>query len=241
VAQDHPRPLREHLEELRWRLLACVLALILGAGISVAFFRQVIGTLLIPAQRQLSGAGTPIFTEVGELLGVTVKVGLLGGIILALPMITYQIVRFIAPGLTQKEKRWFLAMIPATFLCFLAGIGFAYFILLPPVLRFLLTFGADVATPMIRIGNYINVVATMLFWMGLVFETPLIMFVLARMGVVSPKTFSSGRRFAIVLAFALGAVITPTFDPINQTLVAIPLILLYELGIWLAKLGHHKE
>ena len=240
--KDRARPLREHLNELRWRLLVSSLALITGAGISLIFFRKMIGVLLIPGQKHLSGTGEPIFTEVAELLGVTVKVSLLGGLILALPIIVFQIIRFAAPGLTSTEKRWIYAMLPGAFFCFLGGVAFAYFILIPPVLRFLLTFGGDIATPMIRIGNYLNVVITLLFWMGLAFETPLIMFTLTKIGIVKSSLFSAGRRYAVVLAFVLGALITPTFDPINQTLVALPLIFLYEIGIWLSKLaGRGKQ
>jgi len=200
-----------------------------------------ISVLLVPGQKHLSGSGEPIFTEVAELLGVTVKVSLLGGLILALPIILFQIIRFTAPGLTGKEKRWIFAMLPGAFFCFVGGVGFAYFVILPPILRFLLTFGGDIATPMIRIGNYLNVVITLLFWMGLAFETPLIMFTLTKIGVVKSSLFSAGRRYAVVLAFVLGALITPTFDPINQTLVACPLILLYEIGIWLSKLANRNK
>ena len=90
---------------------------------------------------------------------------------------------------------------------------------------------------MIRIGNYVNLVTRLLFWLGVAFETPLVMFFLSKIGIVRPETFVRGRRYSVVMAFILGALITPTFDPVNQTLVAVPIILLYEAGIWLAKLG----
>ncbi|MQF83073.1 twin-arginine translocase subunit TatC [SAR202 cluster bacterium AD-802-E10_MRT_200m] len=234
---DTERPLRDHLEELRWRVLVSVLTVFIGAGVSLVFFRRLIGLLLVPAQDHLSVTGTPVFTDVTELIGVAVKVVLLGGLVLGLPMLLYQGIMFIAPGLTSSERRWVLALIPGAFVCFLGGVAFAYYILLPPILNFLLTFGQDIATPMIRIGNYTNVVVTLIFWMGLVFETPLAMFVLAKIGMVSSERFAKGRRFAVLVAFILGAIITPTFDPLNQTLVAAPLIVLYEAGIWLSKLA----
>ena len=124
---------------------------------------------------------------------------------------------------------------------FLAGATFGYFILMPPALRFLLSFGSDIATPMIRVGNYINLVVTLLFWLGISFETPLVMFFLSKIGIVTPKALARQRRFAIVVAFILGAIITPTFDPVNQSFVAVPIILLYEIGIWLAKLARFRE
>ena len=240
MAKDRARPLREHLEELRWRLLLCVVTLLVGAGISLAFFRKLIDFLLVPAEDHLSVTGAPIFTEVTELIGVTVKVGLLGGLVLALPMLVYQAIMFVAPGLTSRERRWTVGLLPGALLCFVAGAAFAYYVLLPPIMNFLLTFGEDIATPMIRIGNYISVVVTLIFWMGLVFETPLVMFMLAKIGVVSPGTLARGRRFAVVMAFILGAMITPTFDPLNQALVAAPLIILYEVGIWLSKLARRE-
>jgi len=234
---DTERPLRDHLEELRWRVLICVLTVFIGAGVSLMFFRRLIALLLVPAQEHLSVTGTPVFTDVTELIGVTVKVVLLGGLVLGLPMLLYQGIMFVAPGLTRTERRWVLGLIPGAFVCFLAGIAFAYYVLLPPILNFLLTFGQDIATPMIRIGNYTNVVVTLIFWMGIIFETPLVMFVLAKVGIVTSANFAKGRRFAILAAFILGAVITPTFDPLNQTLVAAPLIVLYEVGVWLSKLA----
>ena len=235
--RDRRRPLREHLEELRRRLIVSAIVLVVGLGVSFAFFQEFLRFLLAPAQAYLSPTGKPIFTEVTEYLGVAVRVSLLGGFALATPVILHQAVMFVAPALTPQERRYAFSIIPGALLLFAGGVAFAYFILLPPALRFLLTWGQDVATPMVRIGPYINLVVTLLFWMGLVFETPLIMFLLARFGVVSPEAFGAGRRYAIVGAFLLAAIITPTFDPVNQTLVAVPLILLYELGIWLSKLA----
>ena len=238
MARDTGRPLREHLEELRWRLLIVVVALLMGAGVCVAFFRSIIAIMVLPAQGRLAGgAGGPIYTELTEILSVTVKVALLGGFVLALPVIVYQIMMFVAPGLTRRERRYAVTIFPGAILSFLGGAAFAYFLILPPILKFLLTFGGDVAVPMIRIASYINIVVTLLFWMGLIFETPLIMFVLSKLGVVTPQTMAGGRRYIVVVAFVAGALITPTFDPLNQALVAAPLIALYELGIWLAKLA----
>ena len=124
---------------------------------------------------------------------------------------------------------------------FLGGVVFAYFILVPPATRFLLTWGSDIAVPQIKIGNYISVVTRLLVAIGLVFEMPLLTTFLARLGVITPKWLSDKRKLAIIFAFILAAIITPTFDPINQSLVAIPLIILYEMSIWLAKLVGRKE
>jgi sec-independent protein translocase protein TatC len=124
---------------------------------------------------------------------------------------------------------------------FAAGVVFAYFILIPRLTEFLLTWPSGIATPQPRIGNYINIVTRLLLMVGLVFEMPVLTTFLARIGIVKSKWLADKRKLAIVLAFILAAFITPTIDPINQSLVAAPLIVLYEMSIWLAKLGQPKE
>ena len=165
------------------------------------------------------------------------KSSLLVGIFASLPFVLYQIVMFVAPGLTGREKRYLYSLMPATLLSFVLGAAFGYFVLFPPAVKFLLSFGQELATPQIRIGSYISLMLSLLFWMGIVFQTPVILFFLSKIGIVTPEFLAKQRRYAIVVAFILGAAITPTFDPVNQSIVAIPIILLYELGIWLSKIG----
>ena len=155
-------------------------------------------------------------------------------------MILYQVVRFVAPGLTGQEKRYLLLFIPGAVLAFAGGIAFGYYILTPQALPFLISFSDNVAEPLIRISSYVDVMLRFLFWMGVVFETPLVMVLLARLGIVPARAFSRFRRFWLVIAFIIAAVITPTFDPVNQVLVALPLLVLYELGILLARLAGRR-
>ena len=234
--------LREHMEELRKRLFVAALAVALGTVVAFVLHREILKLLLEPADDLLSGteAGL-IYTHLTENLGVSMKVSLLGGFILALPVVVYELMMFIAPGLTPRERRYLLMFLPAVVLTFALGVLFGYFVLLPPALRFLLTFDADIATPMIRVGNYISIVTRLLFWLGMVFEIPIVIFLLAKLRLVNHRMLARRRRIAIILAFVLGAMITPTFDPINQTLVAVPIILLYETGIWLAWLARRGE
>ena len=240
--KDKQLPFSQHLEELRKRLIRAVLALMVTTGIAFVFHKQILLLLMRPAEGFASApAGKPIFTDVTEFIGIAMKVSLLGGLALALPIIIYQLVMFVAPGLTSKERRYLLIFLPLSVVSFAVGGAFVYLVLFPPAVRFLLTFGSDVATPMIRIGNYINLMLTLLFWMGLVFETPLVLFFLAKIGVVTSQWLARQRRYAVVVAFLLGAIITPTFDPINQSLVAVPIIVLYEAGIWLAKLARRGQ
>jgi sec-independent protein translocase protein TatC len=230
--------LREHLQELRWRVLISVIALVIASAVSFAFFRQIINFLVLPARDLGAEQGIQlVFTEVTELLTTSVKVSFVAGFILAFPVILYQIIRFVAPGLTDKERRLLILFLPGALLAFAGGVAFSYFVVTPPALRFLLTFGSDVATPMIRISNIVNLMIRLLFWMGLVFETPLVMYLLAQLGIVNARTLARFRRFWLVIAFIIAAIITPTFDPVNQTLVAGPLLVLYEVGVLLAKLA----
>ncbi|MDP6101922.1 MAG: twin-arginine translocase subunit TatC [Dehalococcoidia bacterium] len=236
--KDKETSLGGHLNELRRRLIISVVVLVVTTSIAFVFHPAIFGLLMGPAQGFESLRDqTLIFTQVTEMIGITMKVSLMGGLILALPIILYQIVMFVAPGLTPREKHYLFALLPGVMISFVAGATFGYLILLPPALRFLLTFGSDIATPMIRVGNYINLVVTLLFWLGVSFQTPLVMFFLSKIRIVTPRALAKQRRFAVVVAFVLGALITPTFDPVNQSLVALPIILLYELGIWLAKLA----
>ena len=227
----------EHLRELRRRVLICVVAIIAGSVVSFAFYRQIIEFLSRPAYDLESGSGLElVFIEVTELLTTAVKVSFVAGFVLALPVILYQVIMFVAPALTGRERRYLFLFMPAALVAFVAGVAFAYYVLTPPALKFLLGF-SDVATPLIRISNFVNLMVRLLFWMGVAFETPLIMYMLALLGIVSAQRLSRFRRYWVVIAFILAAIITPTFDPVNQALVAGPLLVLYEIGVLLARLA----
>ena len=244
--RDHSATLSQHLRELRFRLIISVLALLVGTAVSFAFFRQIIDFLVLPARNVLGPDVSLdlVYTEVTELLATSVKVSFVGGFVLAFPVILYQAVRFVAPGLSKREQGYLFIFMPGAFLAFVGGVAFAYYVLTPPALKFLLTFGADVATPLIRVSNIVNVMVRLLFWMGIAFETPLVMYLLAQLGIVNARILSRFRRYWLVISFILAAIITPTFDPVNQALVAVPLLVLYEVGILLAKIagrGRHKS
>ena len=240
--RDRELTIMQHLAELRRRVIICVLALIAGSAVGFIFFRQIIELLLRPA-RDLDPetGGQLIFIEVTELLTTSIKVSFFAGFILAFPVVLYQVIRFVAPGLTGRERRYLLGFLPGAMLAFASGVAFGYFVLTPPALHFLLTFGEGVATPMIRVSNFVNLMIRLLFWMGIAFETPLVMYLLAQLGIVTARGLSRFRRYWVVVAFILGAIITPTVDPVNQALVAVPLLALYELGILLAKLAGRRR
>jgi sec-independent protein translocase protein TatC len=160
----------------------------------------------------------------------------LPGVALAMPVIVYQILAFVGPGLTRQERRWVYPIVVGATLSFLGGAAFAYYVELPPALRFLLGFSGDVAEPFIRVGSYVNFVTRLMLVTGLVFEMPLLVMGLAKLGVVTSRRLLGWWRYALVLAFVVAAVVTPSIDPVTQSLVAGPIIVLYFAGIVLAKL-----
>ena len=220
-----------HLQELRQRLVKSVIVVIITTSISFFFAKQIFDILIRPA-----GDINLIFVEMTEMFGTYMKVALASGIALAMPFLVYQLVMFVSPALTRQEKRYIYLMLPFVSFMFLGGIAFGYFILVPPATNFLISFGSDIAEPQIRIGNYISIVLRLLLSIGAVFETPVIILFLTKIGVITPKWLANKRKYAFVGAFILAAIITPTFDPVNQSLVAAPLIILYETSIWISKL-----
>ena len=225
-----------HFRELRKRLILGVIAVAITTAVAFFFYDRIFDVLLLPAKDiQL------VFIEMTEMVGTIMRVCLGAGIILAMPFLTLQAVLFIAPALTRREKKYIYVLLPWITVMFLGGVVFGYFILIPPATSFLLSFGSDIAVPQIKIGNYVSVITRLLLAIGLVFEMPVVLTFLARIGIVSSKWLAGKRKIAILLSFVMAAIITPTFDPVNQSLVAVPLILLYEIGIWLAKLVERKK
>ena len=225
----------EHLHELRYRLMVSSVAVVIGLAISTYFGDELIEFLKKPGERDGVDLQTQ-FIEPFELFGTYFRVALLGGIALAMPVIVYQILAFAAPGLKANEKRWVYGTVAGATGLFLLGVAFAYYIALPPALDFLLNppFGEGLAEPNIRIGSYIDFVTRLLFWSGVSFETPLVVMFLARFRIVSAGQLLKWWRYALVAAFVISAVVTPTWDPVTQTVVAGPIIVLYFLGIILA-------
>lgn len=227
--------LLEHLLELRSRVMWCAIAI--AAGMIVFFIPQIgfklVEFLLEPGRKAVPGF-KPQFIEPMENIVTYFRVALLGGIAVGMPMVVYQVMAFVTPALTPREKRWLIPIVIGASLAFVGGMAFGYYVVLPITVKFLLTFGNEVAEPNIRIGNYIDFVTRMLLILGLTFETPLFIMGLAKVGVVSARKLIKLWRFAIVGAFLLSAVVTPTIDPVTQSLVAGPIIVLYFVGIGLA-------
>ena len=218
-----------HLDELRRRLFHCAIALVLGCGLGFWLTPRILEFLTAPTGGEKLQAITPT-----EFMVVYFNIALMAGFAIALPVVLYELIMFLLPGLNSKERRYVYILLPSASLLFVTGLLFSNFVLLPPALRFLLNWGSDIVDIRPTIGSYINLVTRLMFWTGVIFETPLLMVFLAKLGVVSYRTFARARRWIFIVAFVAGAIITPTMDPINQTLVAVPIIVLYELGIWIS-------
>ena len=225
-----------HLTELRQRLIKSAIAVVVATVIAFIFANQIFEILILPA-----GGIDLIYIEMTEMIGTYMRVSLVAGIIVAMPYLVYHFFMFVSPALSRKEKKYVYLILPWVTLMFAGGVAFGYFILVPPATKFLISFGSEIATPQIKIGNYISVVTRLLLAIGLVFEMPVVTTFLARLGIITSKWLANRRRTAIIVAFILAAIITPTFDPINQSLVAAPLVVLYEMSIWLAKLFQRRK
>lgn len=225
-------PLLEHLKELRSRLIWVFIALFITTAISFVFAKQLFLILMVPLGDAKLQALRPT-----ETLGNYMKVSLLSGLILAMPVIVYQIGRFVMPGLTKQEKKYLLLLVPGATICFLAGVAFAYFIMLPASIGFLQTFMADIIEQQWTVGDYLSFVTSLIFWIGVAFELPLFVYFLAKLDIVDASMLMRNFKYAVVAIALLAAVITPTVDPLNMILVMGPLIILYLLGVLLAKIA----
>lgn len=221
----------DHLDELRQRLTKAMLALVIGTIAGVLVATPVLEFLQQPYGRP--------FTTLGPTSGVVeyFRVSLLIGGIIAIPIITYQVLMFVVPGLTYRERRILLFSIPPITLLFLVGVAFAWFLLIPPALGFLESFQPTLFKPEWTPELYLSFVTSLLFWMGVAFETPLIFFVLSIIGFVSPGGLIRNWRVAVVGSSVAAALITPTIDPVNMALVMVPLLTLYALSIFLTAIG----
>ena len=228
----------EHLDELRQRLTKAVAALVVGTAIGVFLAQPVLMLLQEPFCRipSVDNCELVILDPTGNIL-IYFKVALMVGGILSIPMVTYQLLMFILPGLTRKERRYIVLSIPATTALFVIGVFFAWRILMPPALGFLNEFQADIFEPEWTADGYISFVTSLLFWMGVAFQTPLIFFLISLLGLVSAGTLIRQWRIAIVGASIAAAFITPTIDPVNMFLVMAPLLALYCLSIVLVFIG----
>jgi len=234
-------PLTAHLQELRKRLIFSFIAIGIGFVICYAFADTLFEILARPLMKIMPAGGSLIFTSVAEAFFTYMKIGFIAGVILASPFILYQIWAFIAPGLYRHEKGYIVPFVLGGSLFFTLGVLFGYFIAIPVGFRFLLGYATDFIKPMPSMKEYLTFTVKFLLAFGLVFEFPVVLVLLARIGIVDAKMLAKQRRYAILLVFILAAVVTPSPDLLSQVLTAIPLIALYELSILLSRIFGKKK
>ena len=230
--KDIRQAMMDQIEDLRKHLLRSLLGLALFVGISFAFTSPLINYLAQP----VGGLETLKAIEVTESVGVFMKVALLSGIVLALPYIAFEFWLFAAPGLRPRSRSFGLIAIPISVILFVGGMAFAYYGMMPTALEFLINFMGIQAE--LRPQSYFNFVTGVMFWIGVSFEFPLVIYVLTSIGFVKPKVLAEQWRLAIILIAVLAAAITPTVDPVNMALVMAPMSLLYFISIGLSFIAY---
>lgn len=240
TAGEIRQPLTEHLDELRRRLIRALIALGIGTAFCYNFAERIYRTLLAPVTANLPADSHMIFTELTEAFLTYFKMALWGGFVLSSPVIFYQAWRFVSPGLYLKERRLFLVFAAWSTVGFLAGMAFAYFVAIPQILSFFLSFGRSVVVPMPSMRDSLSLVLRLLMIFGVMFELPLALYLAGRGGILTPEFLRKWRKGAVLCAFLLAAVLTPP-DAVSQILIAFPLYALFEAGILLCAFGSRRR
>ena len=232
-------PFLDHLEELRWRIMKAVGAVFVITLIAFPFTGTMLNFLTLPNDH-LESPAKMIFLKPTGMLMVRLQIAIVAGLITSLPVIFYQFWMFVSPGLMENEKKFVIPSLVITTLCFLLGSAFAYWILIPTVLPFLFSMGTDTIEATINITEYMGFVLRLILVAGLVFELPVLSFLLARIGILTPQFMRKYRRYGIVIFFVFAAIVTPP-DPMSQILIAVPLVLLYEISILITVVAQKKR
>lgn len=220
----------DHLQEFRIRIVISLVAVTIGGSISWFYAGEIIDFLIKPV-------GKLVFLTPGEAFFAYLKVSVFAGVILALPVVMHQVWSFIVPALHENERKIVLVLGPASVLLFLGGISFSYYVVLPAAIKFFMGFATEQLQPLFSLGAYISFIISFLLPFGIVFELPLFLIVLAKVGIINSQFLISKRKIFLLLAFVIGAIAAPTPDVFSQVMVAIPLLLLYELSIFVIKYG----
>jgi sec-independent protein translocase protein TatC len=247
--EDLKMPITEHLGDLRKRITISLIALCITFVAAFTVSEHILGILMFPLKYSLDfsvrelylhfvpddklGGNTKlVFLAPTEAFWMNVKISIVAGLILALPVIFYQFWKFISPGLLPKEKKYVLPFVFSATGLFLFGAAFCLFIVLPFAMGFLLTYKVgDFLMPMLSVGQYVDFCLKFILAFGIVFQLPIVIVFLTKMGIVNPRTLAKNRKYSVLAAFVLAAFLTPTPDIFNQILMAVPMILLYEVGI----------
>jgi sec-independent protein translocase protein TatC len=246
--EAHEMSFFEHLEELRWRLIKTIIGVVVGMIVCWVFIDWIMDQALlkpvIDVNAKLPPGHAPFHLQnlkpFGQLF-LYMQVAIIGGVILSIPNLLYQIWAFIAPGLLPRERKYVKWIVFFSSFCFLAGVAFAYFVMIPAALSFFATFGTPAIENNIAISEYMNFIISVMLSAGVVFELPMVSWFLSRLGILTPKFMRKYRRHAIVVIFILAAALTPGTDPVSQVLLAVPLMGLYEISILVSAWAAHKR
>ena len=233
-------PFLSHLEELRRRLIACAIAVGIGFVLCYLIRERLFLILVSPLKDILQDGDKLIYTHLLGAFLTYLKTAAIGGVLLSAPYLFYQIWMFIAPGLDQREKRYVVPFVLCSTLLFVGGALFGYFIVFPLGFRFFLSFANDYIQALPSINEYFSLAIKLLFCFGIAFELPVVIFFLAKIGLVTPELLRKKRKYALLLMFVVGAILTPP-DVVSQVMLALPLIALYEFGIIVSVIGTRKK
>ena len=238
-SNNESMPFLDHLEELRWRLIKSIASVLIGAVISFYFIDQIIEFLVQPTEALKNSMDLQVLKVQGMFM-IKWSIALFGGIIISIPVLTFQIWKFVAPGLYIDEKKYIIPLIIFTFLSFLCGLIFAYMIVIPFSLSFFTSIGFEGIQNNFSINYYFSFITWLMIGSGLIFELPVIVFILSFIGLLTPAFMRHYRRYAIVIILVLSAFITPP-DPVSLVLMSIPLLVLYEVSIGVSWLVNRKK
>lgn len=247
-------PITEHLSELRKRFFIIVASVFIVFIITFTYSETIFNILSLPLKTEMKlsmespyihyiekKADKLVFLGPAEGFWMHIKISFFSAIAISLPMIFCQLWLFVSPGLLQKEKKYFLPFMVSATLLFCVGVAFCFFIVLPFAMTFLLGYKTQNFEPMLAVGRYTDFCLKFILSFGVVFELPIIIIFMTKFGIVTPKTLAKQRKYAVLFAFVAAALLTPTPDALNQTLMAVPIIVLYEVGILLSRLMYREK
>lgn len=227
--EDKELTIVEHLGELRKRIIYILIAVLIAAGGAYHFIDEILAFITTAGKVE-----NLVFINPTEAFFVIVKLSILVGVIGAMPFIQYQVWKYVGVALKKNERKYLIFFGPVSLILFLIGAGFAFRTVLPMAMRFLLSFAKDNIESMITLNNYVSFLIKMVSAFGLMFELPLVVLFLSKLGIVTPEALKKGRKYAVVVIFVVAAVLTPP-DVISQIMLAVPILLLYEISIWICK------
>lgn len=225
---DDKMSLVDHLQELRKRLITAIIAVVVGSTICYFYAAELVHFITAPA-------GKLYYMSPGEAFFSYLRVSFFAGFLLALPVVLYQVWAFVVPALSNKERLASFILVPTSVSLFLIGLAFSYIWVLPAGIKFFMGFSTEDLQPMLSLGQYLSFVISFLLPFGFIFELPLLIVVLAKFGIIGSEFLTSKRKHVLVLSFVVGAIISPTPDVFSQTMIAVPVIVMYEMSRLIVK------